>query len=83
MLPFGGPYNVPASAAKPRLSVAAVNRCPELAAVVELKPQEVAERRQVTVIFSDLVASTAPSARMDPENIHRLAFSGSLAFMTE
>jgi class 3 adenylate cyclase len=29
-------------------------------------PQDTAERRQVTVMFSDLVGSTALSARMDP-----------------
>jgi hypothetical protein len=32
----------------------------------EPKPQDTAERRQVTVMFSDLVGSTALSARMDP-----------------
>ncbi len=31
--------------------------------------QESAERRQVTVLFSDLVGSTALSARMDPEDL--------------
>ena len=30
------------------------------------KAQDTAERRQVTVMFSDLVGSTALSARMDP-----------------
>jgi class 3 adenylate cyclase len=35
----------------------------------EPKPQETAERRQVTVMFSDLVGSTALSARMDPEDV--------------
>ena len=30
------------------------------------KPQDTAERRQVTVMFSDRVGSTALSARMDP-----------------
>jgi len=35
----------------------------------EPKPQDVAERRQVTVIFSDLVGSTALSVRMDPEDL--------------
>jgi class 3 adenylate cyclase len=30
-------------------------------------PQDTAERRQVTVMFSDLVGSTALSARMDPD----------------
>ena len=37
----------------------------------EPKPQETAERRQVTVMFSDLVGSTALSARMDPEVLVR------------
>jgi class 3 adenylate cyclase len=31
------------------------------------KPQDTAERRQVTVMFSDLVGSTALSVRMDPD----------------
>jgi class 3 adenylate cyclase len=31
-----------------------------------------AERRQVTVMFSDLVGSTALSARMDPEDLHEV-----------
>src|SRR4029079_5326310 len=35
----------------------------------EPKLQETAERRQVTVMFSDLVGSTALSARMDPEDL--------------
>jgi class 3 adenylate cyclase/tetratricopeptide (TPR) repeat protein len=33
------------------------------------KLQDTAERRQVTVMFSDLVGSTALSARMDPEDL--------------
>jgi class 3 adenylate cyclase/tetratricopeptide (TPR) repeat protein len=41
-------------------------------ATVELKPQETAERRQVTVMFSDLVGSTALSARMDPEDLREV-----------
>ena len=35
-------------------------------ALPEPKPQDTGERRQVTVMFSDLVGSTALSARMDP-----------------
>jgi class 3 adenylate cyclase/tetratricopeptide (TPR) repeat protein len=35
----------------------------------EAKAQDTAERRQVTVMFSDLVGSTALSARMDPEDL--------------
>ena len=33
-----------------------------------------AERRQVTVMFSDLVGSTALSARMDPEDLREVIF---------
>jgi class 3 adenylate cyclase len=40
--------------------------------VVEQKPQDTAERRQVTVMFSDLVGSTALSARMDPEDLREV-----------
>jgi class 3 adenylate cyclase/predicted ATPase len=35
----------------------------------EPRPQDAPERRQVTVMFSDLVGSTALSARMDPEDL--------------
>jgi class 3 adenylate cyclase len=41
---------------------------PRPATPTETKPQHTAERRQVTVMFSDLVGSTALSARMDPED---------------
>jgi class 3 adenylate cyclase len=41
-------------------------------ATAEPKPQEAAERRQVTVMFSDLVGSTALSARMDPEDLREV-----------
>jgi class 3 adenylate cyclase len=33
------------------------------------KAQDTAERRRVTVMFSDLVGSTALSASMDPEDL--------------
>ena len=36
---------------------------------VDASPRDSAERRQVTVMFSDLVGSTALSARMDPEDL--------------
>ena len=39
---------------------------------VEPKSQESAERRQVTVMFADLVGSTALSARIDPEDLREL-----------
>jgi class 3 adenylate cyclase len=35
-------------------------------------PEDTAERRQVTVMFSDLVGSTALSGRMDPEDLREL-----------
>src|SRR5262249_50161332 len=38
----------------------------------EPKTQDTAERRQVTVLFSDLVGSTALSARMDPEDLREV-----------
>jgi class 3 adenylate cyclase len=45
---------------------------PAPAASAEPKPQDAAERRQVTVMFSDLVGSTALSARMDPEDLREI-----------
>jgi class 3 adenylate cyclase len=44
------------------------------AATASTPTEDRAERRQVTVLFSDLVGSTALSARMDPED---LSLSGS------
>src|SRR5690242_3689950 len=38
----------------------------------EPRPGEAAERRQVTVMFSDMVGSTALSARMDPEDLREI-----------
>ena len=35
-------------------------------------PETLAERRQVTVMFADLVGSTALSARMDPEDLREV-----------
>ena len=37
-----------------------------------VSPEDRAERRQVTVMFSDLVDSTALSARMDPEDLREV-----------
>ena len=45
---------------------------PEPSARAEPKPQDTAERRQVTVMFADLVGSTALSARMDPEDLREV-----------
>ena len=45
---------------------------PEAPSTIETGRDTVAERRQVTVIFSDLVGSTALSARMDPEDLREV-----------
>src|SRR5215472_12512311 len=37
-----------------------------------VSPEDRAERRQITVMFSDLVGSTALSARMDPEDLREV-----------
>ena len=44
----------------------------EPTAGAEPKAQDTAERRQVTVMFSDLVGSTALSARMDAEDLREV-----------
>ena len=41
-------------------------------APAEPEPQDSAERRQVTVMFADMVGSTALSARMDPEDLREV-----------
>jgi class 3 adenylate cyclase/tetratricopeptide (TPR) repeat protein len=40
-----------------------------------VRPLDAAERRQVTVMFSDLVGSTALSARLDPEDLREVISS--------
>jgi len=41
-------------------------------AAPSVSPEDRAERRQVTVMFSDLVGSTALSGRMDPEDLREI-----------
>ncbi|HYB11391.1 MAG TPA: adenylate/guanylate cyclase domain-containing protein [Alphaproteobacteria bacterium] len=50
----------------------AARATPEPALQTEAKTQDTAERRQVTVMFSDLAGSTALSARMDPEDLREV-----------
>jgi class 3 adenylate cyclase len=45
---------------------------PQPAPAPEPKPQDTAERRQLTVMFCDLVGSTALSARLDPEDLRSI-----------
>jgi class 3 adenylate cyclase len=54
-----------ASGKAPAVDVATTSSAPSV------HPEDRAERRQVTVMFSDLVGSTAFSARMDPEDCGR------------
>ncbi len=48
---------------------------PSTVAAAPIAPHDTAERRQVTVMFSDLVGSTALSARMDPEDLREVISS--------
>src|SRR5262249_10015919 len=45
---------------------------PDALAVTDRPARDAAERRQVTVMFSDLVGSTALSAHMDPEDLREV-----------
>jgi class 3 adenylate cyclase len=47
-------------------------QAPPQPALTESKHEDTAERRQVTVMFSDLVGSTALAARMDPEDLREI-----------
>ena len=55
-------------------AIAELKGAPErgMAAAAPAAPHDAAERRQVTVMFSDLVGSTALSARMDPEDLREV-----------
>ena len=55
----------PTSVTTSRTQPTAVSTAPSTTEIV-------AERRQVTVMFSDLVGSTALSARMDPEDLREI-----------
>ena len=45
---------------------------PDAPPATDITAKDAAERRQVTVMFSDLVGSTALSARMDPEDLREV-----------
>ena len=55
-------------------AIAELKGAPErgMATAAPAAPHDSAERRHVTVMFSDLVGSTALSARIDPEDYARL-----------
>src|SRR5262245_52798428 len=50
-------------------ALAAAETSPAPAALTGSKPHDAAERRQLTVMFCDLVGSTALSVRFDPEEL--------------
>jgi class 3 adenylate cyclase len=53
-------------------SAKAAARDATIASAQRVASEERAERRQLTVMFSDLVGSTALSARMDPEDLREV-----------
>src|SRR6202051_4263452 len=55
-----------------RTDATARDPCDAVSSPPSATPQDRAERRQVTVMFSDLVGSTALSARMDPEDLREV-----------
>jgi class 3 adenylate cyclase len=57
----------------PVVTISKNESAPRRAKVSEIR--DAAERRQVTVMFSDLVGSTALSARMDPEDLREIISS--------
>jgi class 3 adenylate cyclase/predicted ATPase len=56
------------------LRAAATDTAPsaESSSTPSVSPEDRAERRQVTVMFSDLVSSTSLSTRMDPEDLRKI-----------
>ena len=60
------PWRTDTSAKAPSADAASTSAAPSVRA------EDRAERRQVTVMFSDLVGSTALSARMDPEDLREV-----------
>jgi len=50
----------------------AVPAGPQPSVQAEPKPQDAAERRQLTVMFTDLVGSTALSTKLDPEDLREI-----------
>ena len=66
-IPLGHRRKILAAISEPAVAAQAA---PELsAASIAPKTPDAAERRQVTVMFADLVGSTELSARMDPEDL--------------
>jgi class 3 adenylate cyclase/tetratricopeptide (TPR) repeat protein len=58
-----------------QLAVATGTTSRETVAPSEPRPRQIAERRQVTVLFADMVGSTALSTRLDPEDLREVISS--------
>src|SRR4029450_8035500 len=82
-LPAGGPQALGVDIVGPRrklLDAIAALRAdasakappPDALLATDVTAKDTAERRQVTVMFSDLVGSTALSTRMDPEDLREV-----------
>src|SRR5262249_22759577 len=66
-IPLGHRRKILAAISEPTTAAQAVSK--SSAASAAPKTSDAAERRQVTVMFADLVGSTELSARMDPEDL--------------
>jgi class 3 adenylate cyclase/tetratricopeptide (TPR) repeat protein len=53
-------------------SLGGADKAPATAGLAHLRPEDAAERRQLTVMFCDLAGSTALSARLDPEDMRQV-----------
>src|SRR5262245_13756528 len=64
----GSPMPVPPPSHPPQLLTPHVDHTPEVPSPAAAPPPPEAERRQLTVLFCDLVSSTALSRQLDPED---------------
>ena len=68
-IPLGHRRKILAAISEPTVAAQAAPEPEPSAASMAPKTLDAAERRQVTVMFADLVGSTELSARMDPEDL--------------
>jgi class 3 adenylate cyclase len=72
LLVFSGGHNNLVAEPSSSTELCSSAQAPPQSTLTASKHQDTAERRQVTVMFSDLVGSTALSARMDPEDLREV-----------
>jgi class 3 adenylate cyclase len=53
-------------------AISELKHCPPAVSNTALPPRDDPERRQLTIMFCDLVGSTAISNRLDPEDMHEV-----------